>query len=343
MRTIATILLALIFAPALWTALATHSLLSYAGDPTAVTGSARDSDLHGLAVSAGETIVVEELHQTGVANAELETLVRRETRAVVGRALDPEWLYSSFAALYGDALAIALERPAANGDSSPPTALTTIEFGERKKQLGDGLGAIADTIEEECGRIFGEAPCRDPDARRAAKKAHRAAVSRALSSLPDRFSLADLLARAGRDWLDPDSRQRRDARRAVGTMNIARLVAAGLCVVCLLLIAVVNLSSLSRLLRALGAVLVVSAAIYLAANQVADAQVEKLIIESSLEEQAAVTPRDDPVGELARQAGETVTIAIARDGLHHGDSIALAIAAIGACALLGGLLGRDRR
>ena len=336
MRSFATVLLALICAPALWAMLATHSVLSYTGDPEAVTASARASDLHGFAVRAGEMTVVEEMRQSAVDNPELEALVRAETRAVVRRTLDPEWLYSSFAALYGDALAVVLDRQ--SGDPGG----RSIDFRDRKKKLADGLIAIGDTIERECERIFGDRACRDPDARRTAGRAHRAAVSRAIATLPDRFSLGDLLARTGKDWRDPDSRTRRDIRRAVGAMNMIRVAAAAVLALGLLLIAVINLASLSRLFVALGVVLALSGAVYLAAAHGADAAVEKLIIESRLEEQAAVTPRDDPVGELARQAGATVTVTIARDALHHADGIAMAIAALGGCLLLGGFAIRRR-
>ena len=340
MRVFATILLVVLCALAAWVALGSHSLLSYATSSEAFVQTARDSDLHGLALQATEATLAEELRQSGNHSPELKAFITEKMRAVLRQALDADWLYTSLGAVHSDVIATIQAPVAEAGERRPRKPVGVIELGAKKRQVETGLSALADSVEARCVEFFGEMACSDERARRAARASYQASVERASSGIPDVFALDSVLARAGKDWLEPGSRTREEIRSAIGVANVLRVAATGALILGLLLLVVINLAPISRLLMALGITLVVAAGPYLVAVYAGEALVEQAIAEAGLKERSGLTPRDDRVGDLAVEASQRLAVNSAKDAIHHGDTIALGALGAGVLMLMVGTLIR---
>ncbi len=342
MRIFATFLLIALCAPAAWVALGTHSVLSYATSSAAFVQTARDSDLHGLALQATEATLAEELRKSSGSSPALKAFITEKTRAILREAIDPEWLYASIASMHGEVVAAIQAPVAVAGERSAQTPVGVVELSGKKRQVETGLAALADSVEARCGDFFGEMACADQRARRAARARYQASVERALSGIPDVFALDSALARAGSDWLEPGSRTRDEIRDAIGVANVLRVAAIGVLILGLLLLVVINLTPISRLLVSLGITLVLAGGPYLVAVHVGEALVEQAIVEAGLKERSGLQPRGDRVGDLAIEASEKLAKNSANDAMHHGDSIALGALGAGALLLVAGILMRRK-
>ena len=337
MRGFATFIIGAVCVIALWAGLAMHSVLSYIGSSEAVTETARSSDLHGLALQAGEAALIEEMRKGRKTSPKLEALVARGARTVLSEVLDEDWFYRSFRAGYGD-VAVILQT---STPGSKPHRDAAVDLRDKKQELEGGLVAIAGKVEAQCVRLLGENACKGTAARRKAKADYRAAVSRSLAGIPDVLTLRDVLERAGKDWMEPDSQTRTQARQIVGIMNIVRVAALGVAFMGLLLFIAINYAPLSRLLAVVGIVFVLASGPYLIATYASDYVVEHFVAEVSLEDRANLKARDDRVGEVALQAATTFAMHATRDIFHHADSIALGLFMAGAGMLvLAVILGR---
>lgn len=339
-RTVGNIILAIAVTVSLCAALGAHSLLSYATSPGAVTETARDRDLRGLAVRLGEAALIEEMRENPHHSPQLEAFVTDEARSVLDGAIDAVWFYGAFAETCRAAITMGTDDATSEPTRGDPEPAAAVDLRGKKKQIKDGLLAIADKVEADCINLLGAAACSDKRARQQGRAEYRAAVSEALVTVPDELTLAGIAALGGVDWLEPDSSQRAEFRRAIGVMNIVRVAAAG--AVVLLVFLLISINYKTRLAKNLGAVLTVAAVAYLAATYGAEMLMAEEVRGQSLQDRVTLTPRDDLVGQLVVESGDSLAIAVAGDAIHHADGLALGLLAIAALMLLLGLFAGRR-
>ncbi|MCG8423840.1 MAG: hypothetical protein MJE77_38580 [Proteobacteria bacterium] len=333
MRVVATIFAGILCIAGFLASLFVHSILSYATDADAVTDTARTSDLHGMAVRAGQEALAVEMRKSAKYSRDVEEFALGEAGAVLREVVDATWFYASFARGYREVIAVLSDT---NGPADP------IDLSTRRQRLQDGFLRIADKMEKQCSRLFGRRACRDSRAGKQTRADYEAAVARALANIPDSLDLARETAHAGKDWLDANSPAQVEVRRVVDILEMTRVAALGLLAIGLLLVVVVNSAPTSQLLLAVGAVISLSAVAYLVAVNIGDTVITDRVFEERLEQRAGLTPRDDPVGDLAVRAAETMTVNAIRDAIHKCDDLALGILMAGIAAIgLGVFAGRS--
>jgi hypothetical protein len=346
MRTLATMVLGALATLAFWVFFALHGAVSYVTDADAVTGTARKSDLHGMVLQAADLALAQEVDAASARNedegaqpdardAAYRELVLAQARQVIAEALTQEWLYGAFAAGYGDVIAI-LE----GGDS---TRVKSIDLRQQKAGLGAGLATVAERVEEQCDRFHAAEDCKDPASRRRTMEPLRTAIARTMEQIADDTDIARVMGRADKDWLQADSRTLERARQALDLSRIACYVAAGALLALLFVIALIHAPPLSRALLAIGAVLAVASASYLAAVHIAGNVPQDLLAEQRVHERMATGVRDDAVGSLATRGAETLVLAAIDDALHASDRTVMAILIASLGATIGAAVLRSRR
>jgi hypothetical protein len=342
MRTVATIVLGALATIAFWVFFALNGAVSYVTDAAAVTSTARKSDLHGMVLKAANLALAEEVRaaqgndaRQGAGDMAYRELVLAQARQVFAETFTQEWLYGAFAAAYGDVIAI-LE----GGDS---TAVKPIDLRQQKAQLGAGLVAIAERMEEQCERFHGAESCKDPASRRRAMEPLRAAIAGTMAQVADDTDIARVTNKAGKNWLQTDSPALKRARQALKLSRIARYVAAAVLLALLLVIALIHAPPLSRALLVMAAVLAIASASYLIAVHIAGSVPEKILAEQRVRERMATGVRDDAVGSLATQGAETLALAAIDDAVHASDRVVIAILIASLGATIGAAVVRSRR
>jgi hypothetical protein len=342
MRTVATIVLGALATIAFWVFFALNGAVSYVTDAAAVTGTARDSDLHGLVLKAADLALAEEVRaasgndaQQSARDIAYRELVLAQARQVFAEVLTQEWLYGAFAAAYGDVIAI-LE----GGDS---TGVTSIDLRQQKARLGAGLDSVAERMEEQCETFHAAEDCKDPASRRRTMEPLRAAIASTVEQIADDTDIARVITRAGKNWLRADSHKLKRARQALELSRVVRYVAAAVLLALLLVIALIHAPPLSRALVVIGAVLVMASASYLIAVHIAGGMPEKILAEQRVRERMATDVRDDAVGSLATRGAETLALAAIDDAAHASDRVVIAILIASLGATIGAAVLRSRR
>jgi uncharacterized membrane protein YecN with MAPEG domain len=339
MRTVATILLGALATIAFWIFFGLSGVASYVTDASAVTGTARDHDLHGWVLRAADEALAEEMRtavqpDTRPQDTAYRALVLSHTRQAFARAFTQEWLYHAFAAAYGDIIAIL------EGDDS--TRTTGIDLGPQKAQLEASLSAIGEHIEAQCDQLFGPERCTDQASRRRAVQPLRLAMASTVVQIPDHVDIVQVITRAHKNWLQPDSPKLQRARQVLELSRMARYVAAAILLVLLLVLALLH-APLTRAIVVVGAVLVIASASYLIGVRIADSVPERVLSERRVRERMSTEVREDAVGDLAAKGAETLVLAALDDAVHASDATVLAVLIASLGATTGAAILRRRR
>lgn len=339
MRTLATIFLGALATIAFWVFFGLTGVVSYVTDPGAVTGTARDRDLHGWVLRAADAALAEEMGAIEQQDARPQdtayrALVLGHVRQAFARAFTQEWLYDAFAAAYGDIVAI-LE----GGDGS---RATSIDLRPQKAQLQASLAAIGEHIEAQCDQLFGPEHCTDQASRRRAVQPLRVAMASTVVQIPDHIDIAQVIAKSRESWLQPGSPELERARQVLELSRTVRHVAAAVLLVLLLMLALLHAPP-ARAVVVVGTVLVVASASYLIGVHIADSVPERMLSEQRVRERVATDVRDDTVGNLAAQGAETLVLAAIDDAVHASDATVLAILIASLGAATGAAFLRRRR
>ncbi len=322
MRSLWTLMLAIVFVAAFVSFFLVGAIASYARDTSAVLGSARRAQAREQVVA----LVAATLHAELAADPRLAGIAEVPLRVAVDRVIDETWFEKTLAGAHRSVLA-AIE--GAEGDA-------IVELRATKAKLQAALAELGQRARSECESFFGRDACGDSLHLEQAMLAYRARADAAVRQLPDRIDLLGQLE-------DRAPVRLQELRRRVADAEAIRWLGLGVLVVTLGLIAFLSATSGSRLLVTIGAVVAVAAALYLAVVALAAAPIRERALAYATELGAAGPEPRDEVGRQARVASQRLGLVLIEDATkhRHGSVLAMGVAGLGLVAA-GRWLARGR-
>jgi len=326
MRFAITAFLALLFGVGFAAFFVIDSALGYLSDPDAFVATARDADTRTAVVDAVEADTMSKLAE----DPQLGPVQKAGFRALLERTITEAWLEKTLRDSHAAAMA-ALDKASENA---------VIDLTPTKQALRQSVADLGKNAEDSCASLFGGTACGDRAASEELIAAFQRNVGDSIGDIPDSVNLVELATGEGKPPPQVEKEMER-IRRTVGWARTGRLMALALLGACLLVIALVNASSLSRVLRAVGASVLVGVALYLFVAygyvRVASREVDDAYERNRDEAR-------DEVTLIALRAGNRAAAAAIRNSAHRAT---FPVAGIGAAALLcvvgGTLLTRRSR
>ncbi len=320
MRIIITAFLILLFGFGFAAFFVADSVLGYLSDPDAFVATAREANARKAIVDAIEADTRAKLAE----DPQMDAVQQAAFRTLLERTITDEWLDKTLRTTHAAAMS-ALE------DSS---ASAVVDLTATKAALRSSVDDLAANAEESCASLFGGTACGDRATSEELIAAFQRDLGKSISEIPGSLNLVELITgdRAAQSQVEKKMNR---VRSTLGTARTGRLVAAGVLGLCLLLIALVNAKSLSRVMGATGVTLLVGVLLY-----VAVAYGYQSVASDRIDEAYRRSHGDnaDRVELIALEASNRIAAAAVRNSAHRATWPVAGIGGIGLLLLLGGTL-----
>lgn len=331
MRGLSTVLLGAIGVMALWGFFAITSVLGYFSSPSAMTATARSSDVHGVMLAVTDRVLQSELKQ-GV-EPMFESYALARVGVAVKAAVPEAWFYQGIETMLGDVVQILTGQ----GGPARPVDLTKL-----RGDLRDGLLAIGREVRANCASLTRSPACQETANREELLRLYERAVDEATRGIPDEIDSGRLASDADIDWLEPDSHIMQRARQAQRWSSLARWGCLGVAVLVLAFLAGLHHASLSRLLTVLGTVIALGAGGYLLGSWLAGSMVEDLVDTSLIEQHLAFNDRSRAAAPIVGAGAAELARHAVRDALGGANAAVLILLAAAGGSVVGGWVLRRR-
>lgn len=322
MRTLITIPLTLVFVAAFVLFFLFDSVARYTADPDAFIETAREAKVRETIVDVTEEFIYDYLRQ----DPSLQNVSRTELRALVEGVISDEWFHASVRSAHAAALAAI--------DEAKKSAI--IDLRATKQALRDAVQQLQRRAGDACATLMGADACADADHAARLLAVFGARANRAIDGINDEIDiLGELTGAQGR----ADSKELELVRKRLGDVRSWRWIGLGTLIVCLLLIALVNGSRLTRMLRATGLAVVLGAGLFLATAGAISAYASDEMQEhvtSARDRHAGV----DRLDRMIAEGSERFTLKVVEHSMDQSTGRVLMLGLVGLGAFLTGALLR---
>jgi len=325
MRLLLTLPLTLLFAVAFAGFFVLDSVARYTADADAFVETAREAQVRKTLVDVTEEFIYGEMQK----DPGLGTVSRSELRAMVEGVITEEWFEASVRAAHAAAMA-ALDEARASA---------VVDLRDTKRALRDAVAELERRAGEACAKLMGTDACADADQARRLLAAYRKRADAAIGQIRDEVDIVEQLTgdrgRGGAKGVT----ELETVRERLGDVRTLRWVGLGVLIACLLLIAVINASPLSRMLRATGLALVLGAGLYLVTVSATSGYLRDVADEhvAELRKRQAGLDRYD---RMIAEGSERFTVELVARSTGHSTGPVLLMGLIGLGAFVAGLAGR---
>lgn len=331
-RVFFTIVLGLVFQLAFLAFFVLNSVVGLPTDSEAVVGALRDGDLHGAMVDLVDDRVRRQV-RTRSPDPDYADHVTKQIRPLVEEAVPERWFYETLEKAH-EGLVRYVEKGKDN---------TSIDLTDLKSKLKMLLLQLGSEVVAQCeAEGASSRVCTRVGELNSTYKTYRAQVETAVESLPDETNLTALIiAGSGGQQADTEKRmasQRKklgDARDRLAKLDTVRWAAVGVLAFLLLLVALINKRTVSRMLVNVGLVLSISCVFYLVSVEAAGRLFEKDLL--ALVQEDSPRKGGDRADKVVANTAKRVVISAYQRTYRRSNGAVFFVLVLGVGVLAGGV------
>ena len=326
MRTFFTVLVAIPYILTFWAAWLIWSFTGYPTDNDAIIETVRQANVHETVLDLIEESVREKV--TELPDSRYADHVLSQSRAVIEDIVTEEWFYDTLGTAH-EGLVTYLE----TGEDA-----AAIDMTGTKEKLRTFLLELGEEAARQCEESGGNAKvCAQVEKAGDVYDNYEERVLAALDEIPDEASVATLLGQSKE--VGAPSKDLEEAREGLAQLSRFRLGAFGALACLLIIIALINMTSLKRVMISVGVVTLVASGSYLLSTS----QALPFLLDEAKEAMAEESSADpDSIEGIAQDVATRVVLQGVENSIMRGTPPVTGVLVLSVLLIVGGVFVPQR-